>query len=462
MTNVIRFKGEEKSNRVREAIGREEPVGQRTYTPSQLVIAKSAGLYHWTPEGRRLADFTSGVLVANLGHNPKRWLTRLQTYMGWNVPADAAEDYLSAAPLTTYNAISTLEQECNERLLASLRRTPHGSRMEQVLWAASGSEAVQKALWACLRFQPTKDIILATRDGFHGKKGLAGAVTGNEESPDRDPRVKFISFPKRECWDESARWNPIDLAPYEKELARLTEEYKGRINCLITEPYLGGGGSFHPHPSYLQMLVRFCRDNDIVFLLDEVQSNFGRTGSMYAFETYGIEPDIVLLGKGMGNGVPVNAGVGRRDVFSALAFGEGSDTWSGHPLGCAATLATLDEFEKESVLEHARAVSVVIADGLRRLKENPLVAAIRGEGHVWGIEIADFAGASSRDLAVECVRQAYLWDEDGSAIHLLGPLSANVLRISPPLTMTSSEAEFWMNVLERIFTRVCTGVEPMR
>lgn len=454
MSEAIHFDGENESNRVRGAIARQEPVGQRTFTPSQLVIAHSAGLYHWTPDGRRLADFTSGVLVANLGHNPTRWLTRLHRYMGWDVATVSPNEYSLAAPLTSYNAISTLEEQANRRLLESLRHSPHGSRMEQVLWAASGSEAVQKALWAALRFQPHKDILLATRDGFHGKKGLAGAVTGNEDSPERDPRVRFISFPKKECWDESTRWSATHLERYEKELERLATEHKGRINCLITEPYLGGGGSYHPHPEYLQLLVRFCRENQIIFLLDEVQSNFGRTGSMYAFETYGIEPDIVLLGKGMGNGVPANAAVGRRDVLSSLAYGEGSDTWSGHPLGCAATLATLDEFESQSVLQHACTVSMLLAEGLRRLKQMPLVAAVRGEGHVWGIELADHAGVSSRDVAVECVRRAYLGDEEGNAIHLLGPLAGNVLRISPPLTMTASEAEFWMGVLERIFALV--------
>lgn len=455
MTDAIEFRGEEASNLVRRAIAAEEPRGQRTFTPSQAVISRSAGLYHWTADGRRLADFTSGVLVANLGHNPTRWLRRLTGYLGWNAgKLGSADPFLTASPLTTYNAISTLEAEANHRLLASLRQTPFGANLEQILWAASGSEAVQKSLWAALHFQPHKDVILATRDGFHGKKGLAGAVTGNEASPDRDPRVHFVSFPKRECRDESIRWNAIDLAEYRAELEQLARVYSGRLNCLITEPYLGGGGSYHPHPSYLGLLEDFCKRNDMVFLLDEVQSNFGRTGSMYAFEAYGVRPDIVVLGKGMGNGVPANAAAGRRDILGALGFGEGSDTWSGHPLGCAATLATLDEFEEGEVMAHARSVAPTLADGLRKLKYLPLVAAVRGEGHVWGVELKDYAGRSSQKIAIECVRAAYVGDEEGNAIHLLGPLAGNVLRISPPLTITKEETEFWLGVLYRILEGV--------
>ena len=455
MTSSISFDGEPQSNQIRADIVRDEPQGLRTFTPSLAVIARSAGLYHWTPEGRRLADFTSGVLVTNLGHTPRRWLERLRGYLGWTEDAlTTTDEYVALPTLTAYNAISTLEDEANRRLLASMRRTKLGSRMEQVMWAASGSEAIQKALWAALHFQPTKDIILATRDGFHGKKGLAGAVTGDENSPERDPRVHFISFPKHECRDELERERPIELERYQLELQELLHRFKGRINCLITEPYLGGGGSYHPQHVYLQMLARFCHENGIVFILDEVQANFGRTGSMYAFETYGVEPDIVVLGKGMGNGVPVNAAIGRRDVFASLGYGGASDTWSGHPFGCAATLATLDIFEKEKVMEHAAHVAPILADGLRRLKHLKIVAGLRGEGHVWGVELADFGGRPASEVAIECVRSAYLGDSEGNAIHLLGPLAGKVIRISPPVTITAEEAKFWTNVLYHLFAGV--------
>lgn len=455
MTEQIRFDNEPSSNDVRRQIARDEPIGLRTQTPTQAVLARSAGLFHWTPEGRRLADFSSGVLVANLGHNPRNWLARLARYMNW--AGDGLTDgdgYLEAPTLTAYNAITPLEAEATQRLLASLQSSTGGGRMEQILWSASGSEGIQKALWAALHFQPDKDVILATRGGFHGKKGLAGAVTGDENSPERDPRVRFISFPKQECYDVSKRSEPFDPAVYAAELESLKTECAGRLNCLITEPYLGGGGSFHPPAGYLQLLQQFCRENDLVFILDEVQSNFGRTGKMYAFEAYGIEPDIVVLGKGMGNGVPVNAAAGSADVFGSLDFGEGSDTWSANPLACAACLATLDIFEETDVLGHAARISEIVEQGLIRLKELDLVTAVRGEGMVWGVEIGQVGERSSEAAAEECVRAAYLGDEAGNAIHLLGPLAGNVLRVSPPLTVTEEEATFWLDVLFNIFSKL--------
>src|SRR5262245_40027599 len=289
-TPPIEFDGEDRSNAIRRTITELEPRALRTYTPSQAVLAKSAGIFHWTPEGRRLYDFSSGVLVANLGHNPRPWLNRFADYLGWNgVIGTDGPAYVEAVPLTAYNAITEIEAQACERLIELMRARPGGRRMDQVLWAASGSEAVQKALWAALHFQehtrPDRNIILATRDGFHGKKGLAGACTGNEQSPDRDPRVRFISFPRNEYIDVPQRSKPFDGAAYQRELDSLWDTHGSKLAALITEPYLGGAGSFHPPREYLQILQAFCRKHGLVFILDEVQANFGRTGSLFAYET---------------------------------------------------------------------------------------------------------------------------------------------------------------------------------
>jgi len=299
--------------------------------------------------------------------------------------------------------------------------------------------------------------MLATRGGFHGKKGLAGAVTGNEQDHDRDPRVRFLSFPTDECCSVKRRKKPIDLAPYRAELDALWAEFGKRICCLVTEPYLGGGGSFHPQPEYLQLLEQFCRDHDVVFILDEIQANFGRTGEMYAFTTYGVEPDVVVLGKGLGNGVPVSAAVGPAALFGNLDYGEGSDTWSANPLSSAAVLATIDEFESTDVLQHAKELADVIQQGLLRLEELPAVAHVRGEGLVWGVECAALGKRSAGEVANACVLDCYLGDEQGRAVHLLGPLAGKVLRVSPPLVMPLEEAREYLRVMYEIVARAsCT------
>lgn len=454
----IEHPGEDQSNDLRRRLMKSEPRTLRTFTPTLVALANSAGSYHWTPEGRKLADFTSGVLVANLGHNPTRWWKRLLDYMGM-ASLDENAEFQSAVPLTSYNGMTTIEVLANERLLANLRRQPGGARMEQVLWSASGSEAVQKALWAAMARRPGSQMLVATRRGFHGKKGLAGAVTGCESDAERDPRVRFISFPTDECGDVHRRGQPIDLGPYEAELQALQHQFDGRICCLVTEPYLGGGGSFHPQPEYLQLLQRFCREHDILFILDEIQSNFGRTGPMYAFTRYGLEPDIVCLGKGLGNGIPVSAAVGRADVFAPLNYGAGSDTWSANPLSCAAVLATLDEFENFPVLEQGQQLAEVLEAGLCRLTQTGIVRRVRGEGCVWGVECEAVGKATAAEVAAACVHACYLGDERGRAVHLLGPLSGCVLRVSPPLVMPLDEAQEYLDVMFHLFSKLAESLK---
>ena len=445
---LIEHPGEDRSNALRGRLQAIEPRCLRTYTPSLAVIERSQGCYHYTPEGRKLADFTSGVLVANLGHNPARWWRNLLEYMKLNLTAPASPgEFLPTVPLTAYNATTEVEVRASERLVELLQKQPGGARCEQVMWAASGSEAIQKAIWCALDRRPGEDIMLATRYGFHGKKGLAGAVTGSEQDKDRDPRVRFISFPREECISIEKRRELLDLKKYEQELESLWKEYGSRICCLITEPYLGGSGSFHPQKEYTQLLQRFCREHDILFIFDEVQANFGRTGDLFAFSSYGIEPDIVVLGKGLGNGVAVSAAVGRADLFANMQYGEGSDTWSGNPLSSAAVLATLDEYESGSVIAHARELAKVVEAGLMRLGRLPAVAHIRGEGLVWGVECAPLGTASAQEIASAIVKACYLGDNQGRAIHLLGPLAGKVIRISPPLVMPLAEAKEYLDAM---------------
>ncbi|MEZ6046046.1 MAG: aminotransferase class III-fold pyridoxal phosphate-dependent enzyme [Planctomycetaceae bacterium] len=456
MATPIQFDGENRSNQVRATITQQEPIALRTYTPSQAVFAKSAGCFHWTPEGRRLYDY-SAVFRRQPGPQPRQWMKRFAGYMGWapeHLTGSGEGEYFEAVTLTAYNAITEIEAEAIQRLVSHLSKTPGGEKLDTIMWAASGSEAVQKALWACLHRDKSRDLIIATRFGFHGKKGLAGAVTGSEKDADRDPRVKFISFPREECDDTSKYGQPIDLAKYKAELDALYEEYGSRLNCLITEPYLGGGGSYHPPAEYLQMLVEWCNEKDVLFILDEVQANFGRTGKIFSFEKYGITPDFVCMGKGLGNGIPVAAVAGRGDVMASLKYGEASDTWSASPIACAAVLATLDEFEQGNVMANTQVISKLFFEGLEKLKDTGIIAKVRGEGLVFGIECAAVGELTSNEVAVAVVKKCYEGIEGGDGIHLLGPLSGNVLRVSPPQTITTEQAEASLELLQSLLTEL--------
>lgn len=420
--NAIQREGEPNANAARAALHRLVPRGHKTYTPTQLVVRRASGCRLESVDGARLLDFSSGVLVANLGHDHPEFESRYA-------------ELVEGVPRNCYNVVSPLEPQAAERLLTSLGRP----QFERVLWADSGSAAIIKAIWAAQHARPDRNIIVATRAGFHGKKGLAGDVTGETSS---NPNVRFISFPTAEVDDVSmlprAEGAGSELAAhYAAELEALRDEHGEDILTLVTEPYLGAAGSFHPPKWYLRLLSDWCSENGVVFILDEVQSCHGRTGEMYAYERYGIEPDIVALGKGLGNGAPIAAIAGRAELLDSMDYGEASDTYSGNPHGCAAVIAALDVYESQPVVENCREMSRRMQAGLSSLREEfACVANVRGEGLVWGVEMAGGGGKSAAEVANDAVLACY-----HEGVHLLGPLAKKVIRVSPPLIITAAELD---------------------
>jgi 4-aminobutyrate aminotransferase-like enzyme len=236
---------------------------------------------------------------------------------------------------------------------------------------------------------------------------------------------------------------------YQQELDALATEFPDQIALCITEPYLGAAGSYHPPTWYHQMLQKWCEDIGAAFIFDEVQACHGRTGNMYAFESYECQPDLVVLGKGLGNGEPAAAVVGRADLIDSFTWGEASDTFSGTPRACAAVCATLDVFEEQNVVENCRAMAPKVRAGFERLqKQFPFIQDIRGEGLVYGIDIVD------AETANRCVMEAYNGADEGVGVHFLGPLSKKVLRVSPPLVITEDELNEGLAVLDKAWARV--------
>ena len=434
MEHLIQIEDEPKSNKIRQIAAKYIGKGHKTYTPTLVVTKKAEEEYLWNAEGRRLIDFAAGVLVANLGHNHPDFEA-------------AYQKYIAGMPRSSYNTLTELEAYAAKRLIEKL----DCPRLQKLLWADSGSAAIIKSMWAAQHYQPDKHIIVATRYGFHGKKGLAGDTTGEESD---NPNVRFISFPTCDyCTlvsEEKKRQEEVCKPIYEAELKKLQQKHPNDIVSLITEPYLGAHGSFHPPKWYHQLLNRWCDENNVTFILDEVQSCYGRTGEMYAFQKYGIEPDIVVLGKGIGNGEPVAVTVGRSEIIDTLDYGEASDTYSGNPRACASILAVLDVYENIPVIKNCQKISPIIEAGLNRLKNDfEFVAFVRGEGLVWGLEVKAYKGKSAAEVANECVYRFYL-----EGLHLMGPLAEKVLRISPPLIISEEVAQEGLQLMHNAFQKM--------
>lgn len=417
--SLIEHNGEPLANAVRRRLDNVVGRGQRTFTPSQLTVAKAKGCNIWTVDGRKLIDFTSGVLVVNLGY----------AHAGFEA---AFKKYAAKLPRNAYNMVAPIEVEAAERIIKSMKC----DKAQKLLWGASGSEAIQKAMWCAMHKHPDRNILVATRGGFHGKKGLAGDVTGETS---KNPNVRFISFPMYE-----------ERTPefYRAELDALHKANPGKIALLITEPYLGAKGSFHPPKWYHRLLQDWCNSHDIAFIFDEVQSCHGRTGNMYAFQSHDVQPGLVVLGKGLGNGEPVAAAVGRADLIDSLNYGEASDTYSGNPRACAAICATFDIFAQERVIANCRKIAKVVQNELQQIKQRfSFVKAVRGEGLVYGIEM------ENDEIANRCVLEAYKGNGK-TGVHFLGPLAGKVIRLSPPLVITKQEVVAGTDILRKAWARI--------
>jgi len=415
----IEHENEPRANAVRKRLDAITGASQRTFTPTQAVIARASGVRLWTVDGAKLIDFTSGVLVANLGHHHPLFEARYK-------------HYCAELPRTSYNVVTEIEVQAAERLVRCMNM-PHAQKM---LWAASGSEGIQKAMWCALHKQPDRPIMLATRGGFHGKKGLADDVTGEASA---NPNVRFISFPLQE--EKTPEF-------YLDELNAIGREFGNRVALLITEPYLGAKGSWHPPKWYHKTLRAWCTENDVALIFDEVQSCHGRTGNMFAYRGYEIEPDLVVLGKGLANGEPAAAVVGRADLIDALTYGEASDTFSGNPRACAAVCATLDVFEQENIVDNCRAMAKVITAKMQEIKQRfSFIIDVRGEGLVYGIEMID------DETAKRAVLEAYRGAAN-KGVHFLGPLAGKVLRVSPPLIITQEDLDEAFSIIEKAWSRI--------
>ena len=417
---MIEHDSEPQANALRRALAASTGWAQRTRTPTLAAIERAQGARLWTVDGRRLIDFASGVLVANLGHRHKEFERRYRRLC-------------AKLPRTSYNMLTPVEVDAARRLLDTMADNPNA---QKVLWAATGAEAVQKALWAALRRDPGRTRILATRGGFHGKKGLAGEVSGEDTS---NQNVHFIDFPRDDVLSEDAVLAQLD---------QLADRFPNQIALLITEPYLGAAGSYHPQHWYHRALQHWCNHHGVAFIFDEVQSCFGRTGRMYAYQTYGVTPDLVVLGKGLANGEPAAAVVGRADCIDSLDYGEASDTFSGNPRACAAVCATLDIFERESIVEAMRPAAQRLHELLHDLKGRfQFIRAVRGEGMVFGIEM------DSGDIANRCILEAYR-ARTKRGVHFLGPLAEKVLRVSPPLTIPLDDLDDAHRLLRKGWSRI--------
>jgi 4-aminobutyrate aminotransferase/(S)-3-amino-2-methylpropionate transaminase len=398
-----------------------------------IVIEKALGAVVTDSAGKEYIDCFAGISVVNAGHcNPEVVAA-----------AKAQMDKLIHCASYVYHAGPTAD------LAEKLARIMPG-RLKKSFFANSGAEAIEGALKLAKLYTGKTEVISLTMS-FHGRTWGALSVTGNAGRKRRGgpyaPGVAFIPAPYafrsggRTC-DELIEQGAEALED------ALRFHTSGDVAAFIAEPVLGEGGIIVPPPDYFKAIKCILDRHEILFIADEVQTGFGRTGAMFGIEHYGVEPDIMVTAKGIANGFPLGAFTTRDEIAAAFQPGEHLSTFGGNPVSCAAAIANIEFLQREDLSSKARQDGDYILAQLRLLQEQyPIIGEVRGLGLMIGVELVGNDGSTPAPAQAEAIRALCL--ERGVLVGV-GGVYGNVVRIQPPLVITRDQIDYVLEVLEQV------------
>lgn len=404
-----------------------------------VVAERGDGAYLYDADGTEYIDCFAGISVTNAGHHNEQVLAAAMEQAQKLVHACS---YVYHVP-----SVGALAEKLAEITPGKLQKSFFGN---------GGAEAIEGAFRLAKRYSGKREF-LALESSFHGRSFATLSVTGNSaRKKGGGPYMPGVAFtPTPYCYRCFAETTPdkCDLlcARRVAEVARL--HLSGDICAMIAEPVMGEGGIIVPPDGYFGRVKEILDEMGILFIADEVQSGFGRTGKMFAIEHYGVEPDLMTLAKGIADGWPLSAFIARPEIADAFQVGDHLSTFGGNPVSCAAALANID-FLAGGVVDDAARKGEVLMGKFRELqKTQPLIGDVRGKGLMIGVElIADPATKAYGTAQAGFVRQYCL---DHGVLIGVGGNFGSVLRIQPPLVIGDEQ-------LERVFATVADGLEAAK
>lgn len=410
------------------------PRGLSHATPVYIARAQDAWLED--VDGNRYIDFAGGIGSLNSGHRNPHVVAELEAQL---------KNHLHAcASVTPYENYIRLAERMNQI-------TP-GKFPKKTLLVNTGAEAVENAV-KIARAHTGRPAIIAFEDAFHGRTYMTMALT----SKTHPYKAGFAPFPSdvyRIPYGYCYRCSySLKYPSCEVYCARHLEDTFKRVvaaeevAAVIAEPVLGEGGFVNPPPEFFRIVMDICHKHNIVFIADEVQSGFGRTGKMFASEHYNIEPDILVSAKSLGGGLPLAAVTGRAEIMDAPGVGGLGGTFGGNPLACAAANAVLDEFEDGKLLDRANRIGQRFDRRAREWKERfEIIGDARGLGAMRALELVK--SQASRDPAPEQAKKITQYCYEHGLITITAGTYGNVIRVLVPLVVGDDQLEEGLDVLE--------------
>ena len=403
-----------------------------------VFVARAGGGIVEDVDGNRLIDLGSGIAVTTIGNSSPRVVDAVR--------AQVADFTHTCFMVTPYEEYVVVAEELN-------RITPGSGEKRSVLFN-SGAEAVENAIKVA-RSYTRKPAVVAFNHAYHGRTNLTLALTA-KSMPYKSGFGPFapeiyrapLSYPYRDGLLDK------ELATDgEKAAARTIRVIESQIGAdslaaVLIEPIQGEGGFIVPAEGFLPALLDWCRKNDVVFIADEVQTGFARTGAMFACEHDGIEPDLICTAKGIADGLPLSAVTGRAQIMDAPHVGGLGGTFGGNPVACAAALATIETIERDGLIERAQQLERLMTEPLLRLQAaDDRVGDVRGRGAMIAVELVKSGTAEPDPELTEALSKAA---HAAGVIVLTCGMFGNIIRLLPPLTISDELLIEGVDTLSRI------------
>ena len=410
------------------------PRGLSHATP--IYVAKTEGAILEDVDGNRYIDFAGGIGCLNTGHRAPGVLTAIERQL---------DKFL-------HTCVQVTPYESYIRLAERLNQITPGNFPKKTLFVNTGAEAVENAV-KIARAATGKPGIIAFEDAFHGRTMMALSLT----SKTHPYKAGFQPFPGEVyripyayCYrcSYSLQYPSCDLycARHLEDTFKRVVAHEG-VAAVIAEPVLGEGGFVAPPQDFFRILMDICHKHGVLFIADEVQSGFGRTGALFASERYGIEPDIIVTAKSIGGGLPLAAITGRAEIMDAPGPGGLGGTFAGNPVACEAALAVLDMFEQQDLNARANELGDHFQKRAREWQKRwPMIGEVRGLGAMQALELVQ--SPDKREPAAEETKQITQYCYEHGVITISAGSYANVIRLLMPLVITDAQMTEALDVLE--------------
>jgi alanine-glyoxylate transaminase/(R)-3-amino-2-methylpropionate-pyruvate transaminase len=409
-----------------------------TYYEEPLALESGAGTRVRDHDGREYLDFFGGILTVSVGHGHPR--------------VNAA----AIAQIERLGHVSTLYPTLPLAELAEKLVKLAPGKLDRAFFCTSGTEADETAV-ALAQVHTGRQEIIALRHGYSGRSLLGQSLTAHAKYrvvQTQAAGVKHAHAPYCYRCPFGLTYPSCELqcAKDIEELIQTTTT--GQVAGLIAEPILGVGGVITPPPGWMKVAVDIVRKYGGIFLCDEVQTGFGRTGKMWGIEGEGVDPDVVTMAKGIANGFPISAIVTTNAVAGAWKGGNIS-TFGGNPVACAAASATVDVIESEGLVANSAAMGAVLREGLEELKRRyAIVGEVRGRGLMLGMEIVRDEPGGDRTPALDVTLRLLEETRKRGLLVGRGGLYGNVVRVAPPLVVSRRDVDDALSLLEASFAAI--------